>query len=88
MVLLCLARVCEIGLRYSGGKDVMYSRRSAAAIAPAARKIIEILTLERKLNSTEILRETIYQEENIKKCLVREYGREIGRSERHLSLQM
>jgi hypothetical protein len=36
------------------GKDVMHSRLSAGAIAPAARKIIKRLTPERQLNSTEI----------------------------------
>ena len=85
MVLLCLARVCEIGHRYSGGEDVMHSRLSAGAIAPATRKIIKRLSPERKLNNTEILREIIYQEENKKKCLVSARGRE-GRETEGLSV--
>jgi hypothetical protein len=63
------------------GKVVMHSRRSAGAIAPAARKIIKRLSPERKLDSTESLREIIYQEGNKNKCLVSERGGERERED-------
>jgi len=97
VVLLCLARVCEMGHRYSGCKDVVHSRLSTGATAPAARKIIKRLSPERKLNSTEILREIIYQEENRNTCLVSaRAGKRGGEREReretspecHLSVPM
>ena len=55
----CVWRGCARDGTHILGKVVQHSRRSAGAIAPAARKIIRRLSPERKLDSTEILREVI-----------------------------